>query len=87
VSRSPCNNSGRQPPKRREDFCTPHNSITFANTGGDVVHYGLLQLPGLDLHEQPVVTVPMGDHHNVVIAENLREFLSLGDHVGGSPSN
>jgi len=71
------------PPKRWEYFCTPHNSLTFGSTGGDGVHYGLLQLPGLHSYEQPVVmTVPMADRHNVVVAEHLAEFLNLGFHVG-----
>ena len=70
------------PPKRWEYFCTPKNSVTFANTGGDGVHFGLLNTSGGD-HSQPVVmTVPMGDRHNVVVAEDLEEFLSLGYHVG-----
>jgi hypothetical protein len=71
------------PPSRWEYFCTPLNSVTFGSTGGDGVHYGLLQLEGVPEHEQPVImTVPMSDQHNVVVAENLEEFLSLGYHVG-----
>jgi hypothetical protein len=57
--------------------CTPTNTITFACTGGDGVHFGLLlrdNTPG------PVVmTVPMNfDNANVIVGGDLREFLSLG---------
>ncbi len=71
------------PPKRWEYFCTPWNSVTFASTGGDGVHFGLLEVGDLDVRERPVVmTVPMSDRHNVVIAENLTEFLNIGFHGG-----
>jgi hypothetical protein len=37
----------------------------------------------MESDQRPVVmTVPMSDRHNVVIAENLGEFLSIGFHVG-----
>lgn len=69
------------PPKRWDYFCTPHNSVTFASTGGDGVHFGLLSLPGRA--DQPVVmTVPISDQYNTVVAESLQEFLELGYHVG-----
>jgi len=71
------------PPKRWEYFCTPKNSVTFGSTGGDGVHFGLLELAGMESHQRPVVmTVPMSDRHNVVIAETLGEFLNIGFHVG-----
>ena len=71
------------PPKRWTYFCTPKNAVTFASTGGDGVHYSLLAVPGLDAQEQPVVmTVPMSSRHNVVVAENLQEFLNLGYYAG-----
>jgi hypothetical protein len=73
----------QRPLKRWEYFCTPANALTFASTGGDGVHYSFLQLPGVSIEGQPVVmTVPMADRHNVVIAESLGEFLGLGYFVG-----
>jgi hypothetical protein len=71
------------PLERWEYFCTPLNTLTFATTGGDGVHYGLLQMPGFACDEQPIVmTVPMGNHSNLVVAESLEEFLGLGYFVG-----
>lgn len=62
-------------------FCTPLNSTTFASTGGDGVHYGLLTIEGSPA--TPVVmTIPMGEPNNLVIAEDFQEFLRLGYYVG-----
>ena len=64
-------------------FCTPKNSKTFAATGGDGVHFGFVD--GLNNRGTPgpiVMTVPMSDVNNVIIAEDFQEFLSLGYHVG-----
>ena len=36
-------------------WCTPSNSITFATTGGDGVHYGLLDIGSGFSNESPVV--------------------------------
>jgi hypothetical protein len=72
-----------RPLKRWEYFCTPLNTLTFATTGGDGVHYGLLQLPGFSNDELPVVmTVPMASQYNTLVAESLQEFLGLGYFVG-----
>lgn len=71
------------PPKCGGYWCTPVNSLTFAATGCDGTHYGLLCLPERRRDEQPVVmTVPMSDGANVVVGETLREFLALGCRVG-----
>jgi hypothetical protein len=71
------------PPKCEGYWCTPLNSVTFARTGGDGTHYGLLSPPGLSRDTQPVVmTVPMSDEPNVVVGESLREFLALGCRFG-----
>src|SRR5687767_64611 len=65
------------PPGRRDYHCTPLNSVTFASTGGDGVHFGFLHVEGCSL--SPVVmTVPMSDVHNFVVGESLFEFLCLG---------
>jgi len=71
------------PPARFDTFCTPLNSLTFASTAVDGVHFGLLQTGG---PSQPVVmTVPMNDVNNFVIAASLDEFLGLGYYVGWQP--
>jgi hypothetical protein len=61
---------------------TPGNSMTFASTGGDGVHFSLLRTttPG----PAPVVmTVPMQfDAPNHVVGASLREFLALGCRTG-----
>jgi hypothetical protein len=67
---------------------SPTNTQVFAHTGGDGVHYSLLELsPDI----QPVImTVPMNfgdsmEDSNWVIGENLEEFLSLGYYNGWFP--
>jgi hypothetical protein len=62
-------------------LCTPVNSVTFATTGGDGVHFGFLLIE--QCRQMPVVmTVPMSDAYNLVIAEDFQEFLRLGYHAG-----
>ena len=67
-------------------YCTPKNVKTFASTGQDGVHYSFLSLASSALSESPVVmTVPMNFHNqNIVVAENLYEFLCLGCRTGYS---
>ncbi|MEL6602407.1 MAG: hypothetical protein AAFP20_04175 [Cyanobacteria bacterium J06614_10] len=72
-------------------YCTPKNVITFASTGCDGVHFSFLQQdrmvsgsapisPIQQLSRSPVVmTVPMNfENQNIVVSENLYEFLCLG---------
>jgi hypothetical protein len=60
---------------------SPINTEIFATTGGDGVHYSILEISE---KIQPIVmTVPMnfGDSikdYNWIIGENLNEFLSIG---------
>ena len=67
---------------------SPINTEVFATTGGDGVHYSILEISE---KIQPVVmTVPMsfGDsmrHYNWIIGENLNEFLSIGYFNGWFP--
>ena len=62
---------------------TPVNSVTFASTGGDGVHYGFLVDSHLPDNASPVVmTVPMADQPNRVVGRNLRHFLGLGRRAG-----
>ncbi|MEM1135418.1 MAG: hypothetical protein AAGI07_06220 [Bacteroidota bacterium] len=64
-------------------FCTPKNSKTFASTGGDGVHFGLVNGQNNKGNLGPIVmTVPMAEDNNVIVAENLEEFFSLGYYVG-----
>lgn len=71
-------------PRREEYWCTPINSITFATTGGDGVHFGWVTLPGRPVDDAPIVmTVPMAETTtNVIVGRDLREFLSLGCRFG-----
>jgi hypothetical protein len=59
---------------------TPVNSCTFAKTGGDGVHYSLLWIGGEVTDESPVImTVPcMPEEGNLIVGENLWDFLRLG---------
>ena len=65
---------------------TPSNVWTFASTGGDGVHFSLLDLGEGPTESSPVVmTVPMafGDREpNWVLGESLRDFLALGRGIG-----
>lgn len=67
---------------------SPINTKIFAHTGGDGVHYSILEISE---KIQPVVmTVPMAagdsmEDYNVIIGENLNEFLSIGFYNGWFP--
>jgi len=68
---------------RWEYWCTPHNALTFGSTGGDGVHFSLVDLGDGPSNTSPVViTVPMafGDDFrpNWIVGETLTEFLALG---------
>lgn len=64
-------------------FCTPKNSRTFARTGGDGVHFGIITNDARHSIRKPIVmTLPMATRNNVVVAESLDEFFGLGYHVG-----
>jgi hypothetical protein len=72
------------PPRNGGYWCTPVNSLGFASTGGDGVHYSLLAVEGQFTDFSPVVmTVPMMfDTPNVIVGGNLREFLAFGCRFG-----
>ncbi|HEX7130934.1 MAG TPA: hypothetical protein VF228_00070 [Iamia sp.] len=66
---------------------TPTNTVAFASTGGDGVHFSLVDLGDGPSETSPVVmTVPMalGDdlRPNWIVGESLPEFLALGLHGG-----
>ncbi len=62
---------------------TPINTLTFARTGGDDVHFGMLATNGLYGDSSPIVmTVPIADENpeeaNFIVGENLHAFLCVG---------
>lgn len=65
--------------------CSPINTTFFATTGGDGVHYSILEITE---KIQPVImTVPMNfsnsmNDYNIIIGENLNEFISIGYYNG-----
>jgi hypothetical protein len=64
-------------------WCMPNNSIAFATTGGDGVHFSFIVEDGQVTESSPViVTVPMNIGEpadcNLVVADCLRNFLRFG---------
>ena len=62
---------------------TPTNSVAFATSGGDDVHFGLISVRGKFGDLSPIVmTVPMAgdtsEETNFVVGESLHDFLCLG---------
>jgi hypothetical protein len=79
----PCGLLLEMPPATEYYWCTPKGVRTFARTGGDGVHYSYFDVPSPSGLITPVVmTVPMSDDRNHVIAESFDEFFGLGYHVG-----
>lgn len=65
------------------DWCTPRNCKPFAHTGGNGVHFSLLEIPNGDPTSQPVVmTNPGSSGQSLIVGKDLRDFLSLGYHCG-----
>ena len=56
--------------------CTPVNSVAFGATGGDGVHLSLVT-SGI-CRGGVVLTTPVGDISNTVVAASFGEFLRLG---------
>jgi hypothetical protein len=73
-----------QPTKAGGYDCSPENSRMFARTGGDGIHYSFVLLPDTPVKEGPVVaTYPADpDTNNVIVGEDLSEFLCLGCRCG-----
>lgn len=65
-------------------WCTPINSVAFAGTGGDGVHFSFLVQDGKVTEKSPIVmTVPEpSDTPNSIVGEDLFDFLCLGYHRG-----
>lgn len=73
------------PPEPENYDLTPLNSLAFARTGGDGVHYSFIETDegNFDNHSPIIMTVPMQfDNPNMVVGSNLHEFLCLGCRVG-----
>jgi len=63
-------------------YCTPTNTLAFAGTGGDGVHFSFLVEEGKVTEKSPIViTIPVGDP-NFIGGESLFDFLCLGYHRG-----
>ncbi|MDN5201961.1 hypothetical protein QQ008_11320 [Fulvivirgaceae bacterium BMA10] len=77
---------GLNPVRPLENYnysCTPKNSMTFAATGIDGVHFGIINKQKSEISSGPIViTVPIATKNNIVVAEDLDEFFSLGYYVG-----
>lgn len=58
----------------------PQNSLSFATTGGDGVHFSFLTFDDTATESWPVVmTVPMNfGEENLIVGADLCEFLGLG---------
>jgi hypothetical protein len=61
--------------------CTPTNTLSFARTGGDGVHFSVLNARDETADGPVVMTVPMAEA-NLVVAETLSEFLGIGCQTG-----
>jgi hypothetical protein len=64
--------------------CTPTNTLAFAGTGGEGVHFSFLVEDGTVTEKSPIViTVPMEfGHPNSIGGESLFDFLCLGYYRG-----
>jgi hypothetical protein len=72
------------PPEHGGYHCTPTNTIAFAGTGGEGVHFSFLVEDGRVTEKSPIViTVPMDfGHPNHIGGESLFDFLCLGYYRG-----
>jgi hypothetical protein len=62
---------------------TPTNSVRFAHTGGNGVHFSFLLPETESWSQSPVVmTCPANAPPNVIVGKNLTEFLCLGLRTG-----
>jgi hypothetical protein len=70
----------QRPLERATYGSTPSNTLTFARTGGDGVHFSFVLRDATVRSDSPVLMgVPMHfDRPNVVVGRDLRDFLALG---------
>jgi hypothetical protein len=71
-------------PKHGGYWCTPTNTLAFAGTGGNGVHFSFLVEDGKVTQTSPIViTIPATfGHPNFIGGESLFDFLCLGYHRG-----
>jgi hypothetical protein len=69
-----------RPLQRATYRTTPANTLAFAWTGGDGIHFNFVLRDGAIQHDSPVVmAVPMSfKRPNVIVGRDLRDFLALG---------
>jgi hypothetical protein len=69
-----------RPPRRTRYASTPANTLAFAATGGDGVHFNFVLRQGEVHADSPIVmTVPMNfDRPLAIVGRDLRDFLSFG---------
>jgi hypothetical protein len=72
------------PPTHGGYWCTPTNTLSFAHTGGEGVHFSFLVDEGQVTENSPIViTIPSpGDQPNYIGGASLFDFLCLGFHRG-----
>lgn len=73
--------------ENRGTWCTPKNSLTFASTGGDGVHFSFIVQDDKITENSPVIVTVPGNYNgpefaNHIVAGNLRNFLRFGLHRG-----
>ncbi|MEQ1907169.1 MAG: hypothetical protein ABL888_23490 [Pirellulaceae bacterium] len=63
---------------------TPKNGHIFAGTGGDSVHFCILEVSGQITDDSPVVmVVPCNpDISRLIVGDTMRDFLALGSVIG-----
>ena len=57
---------------------TPNNCWTFAGTGGDGVHFSLLERDGRIRDDSPVVVTQPAGFRSCIVGESLYDFLCFG---------
>ena len=65
-----------------DNWCSPVNALTFACTGGDGDHYGLVELDGEINESSPVVLTWPDEGSHRIVGESLYDFLCFGLHGG-----
>lgn len=63
-------------------WCSPVNALTFARTGGDGDHYGLIEIDGEINESSPVVLTWPDEGSHKIVGKSLRDFLCFGLHGG-----
>jgi len=65
------------------EYPSPYNGFQFGGTGGDAVSFSYLEQGDTDYGESPIImSVPCADIREVIVGENLFDFLCLGSDLG-----